>query len=210
MHHHCHPGAWHFAGRRRFGAFANESGPFGPGFGRGGHRGPFRGGKMLGDGELRLVVLALLADQPRHGYDIIKALEERSHGAYSPSPGVVYPTLTFLEEAGYTTAATEGAKKVYAITDAGRAHLAENREVADMVLDGMDRIGEKMARARAWYYRHEDAAAGDIPGFSRALNEARRSLKQALAEALDAPEAEQERIAGILRDATAAIRGKAD
>ena len=124
MHHHCDPGAWHFAGRRRFGAFANEGGPFGPGFGRGGHRGPFRGGKMLGDGELRLVVLALLADQPRHGYDIIKALEERSHGAYSPSPGVVYPTLTFLEEAGYTTATTEGAKKVYAITEAGRRALA--------------------------------------------------------------------------------------
>ena len=56
---------------------------------------------MLADGDLRLIVLALLAEQPRHGYDIIKALEERSHGAYSPSPGVVYPTLTYLEEAGY-------------------------------------------------------------------------------------------------------------
>src|SRR5882762_4815796 len=63
-----------------------------------------RGGKMLADGDLRLIVLVLLEDGPRHGYDVIKALEERSSGIYSPSPGVVYPTLTYLEEAGYTTA----------------------------------------------------------------------------------------------------------
>src|SRR5262249_28874535 len=60
-----------------------------------------RGGKMLADGDLRLIVLVLLEDGPRHGYDIIKALEEKSSGIYSPSPGVVYPTLTYLEEAGY-------------------------------------------------------------------------------------------------------------
>ena len=208
MHHHpCHSGrhdGYGLAGRRRFGAFAREGGPFGPG--RGG-RGPFRGGRMLGDGELKLVVLALLAEAPRHGYDIIKALEERSHGAYSPSPGVVYPTLTFLEEAGYTTASADGAKKVYAITEAGRAHLAEHREVADMVLEGMARIGEKMAKARAWFYRQEEGG-GEIAGMSRDLNDARKALKRALAESFDAPEDEQKRIADILRDAAAAIRGK--
>ena len=79
-----------------------------------------RGGKMLADGDLRLIVLALLDEGPRHGYDIIKALEEKSGGLYSPSPGVVYPTLTYLEEAGYATASTDGNKRVYTITDAGR------------------------------------------------------------------------------------------
>src|SRR5947209_2749977 len=72
-----------------------------------------RGGRMLADGDLRLIVLVLLEDSPRHGYDVIKALEERSGGIYSPSPGVVYPTLTYLEEAGYATAASEGNKRVY-------------------------------------------------------------------------------------------------
>ena len=77
MHHHCHPGAWHFAGRRRFGAFANEGGPFGPGFGRGGHRGPFRGGKMLGDGELRVEGVARHGDQPPPAEVKLNAREAR-------------------------------------------------------------------------------------------------------------------------------------
>src|SRR5271165_6028292 len=115
---------WPF-GRRGSGGF----GPFGGPGGRGGRL--FRAGKMLADGDLRLLVLALLADEPRHGYDIIKALEERSHGMYSPSPGVVYPTLTYLEEAGFATATSEGNKKTYAITPAGRTHLDENREIVD-------------------------------------------------------------------------------
>src|SRR5262245_12672047 len=92
-----------------------------------------RGGKMLADGDLRLIVLVLLEEAPRHGYDIIKALEERSSGIYSPSPGVVYPTLTFLEEAGYATSSNDGNKRVYSITEPGRAYLKENREAADAV-----------------------------------------------------------------------------
>ena len=98
-----------------------------------------------------LIVLALLEEGPRHGYEIIKALEEKSSGVYSPSPGVVYPTLTYLEEVGYATATSEGTKKVYSITDTGRAHLAENREVADMVLDGIEKFGRKMSQARDWW-----------------------------------------------------------
>jgi DNA-binding PadR family transcriptional regulator len=161
---------------------------------------------MLGDGDLRLIVLALLAEQPRHGYDIIKALEERSHGAYSPSPGVVYPTLTFLEEAGYAAATAEGNKKVYAITDAGRAHLAGNRETADVILSAMEEYGAKMAKARAWYYRHEEGGTWDIPGVIAAVNEARRALKGAIAEKLEASEETQREMAQILRDAADAIR----
>ncbi|MBW8909738.1 MAG: PadR family transcriptional regulator, partial [Mesorhizobium sp.] len=107
----------HMAGK--FGGRGGGFGPFGHG-GRGGGRGGpgdfFRAGRMLADGDLKLITLSLLAEAPRHGYDIIKALEERTSGIYSPSPGVVYPTLTFLEEAGYAVSSSEGNKKVFSIT----------------------------------------------------------------------------------------------
>jgi len=164
---------------------------------------------MIGDGELRLVVLALLAEQPRHGYDIIKALEERSHAAYSPSPGVVYPTLTYLDEAGYVAASAEGNKKVYAISDTGRAHLEANRETADGILAALEQAGARMAKARAWFYREGDGGGSDIPGVVAAVNEARRALKAAIADRLDSPKETQEEIAVILREAAEAIRALA-
>ena len=206
--HGCHSHHHHGrAGRQGYRGFGPGEGPFGGRF-RGSMGGPFRGGKMIADGDLRLIVLALLAEQPRHGYDVIKALEERSRGAYSPSPGVVYPTLTYLEEAGYASASAEGNKKVYAITETGRTHLEENLDIAEMILNGMQEFGDRMARARAWYYRHEDAGSSDIPGVLPEVNEARRMLKAAIAEKLDASEEEQRRMARALRDAAAAIRGK--
>ena len=86
-----------------------------------------RAGRMLATGDLRLIALALIAEQPRHGYEIIKLLEEKTSGWYSPSPGIVYPTLTYLEEAGYVTGQAEGSKKLYTITDEGRAYRDQNR-----------------------------------------------------------------------------------
>jgi DNA-binding PadR family transcriptional regulator len=123
------------------------------GFGFGGRHGfgggdMIRAGRMLATGDLRLIALALIAEQPRHGYEIIKLLEEKTSGWYSPSPGIVYPTLTFLEEAGYVTGQTEGAKKLYTITDEGRAHLDENRDFVDAVLERIAAIGNKLARVR--------------------------------------------------------------
>src|SRR5688500_13698077 len=86
-----------------------------------------RSGRMVEQGDLKLVILRLLEEQPRHGYEIIKELETRSAGTYSPSPGTVYPTLTMLEDMGYARAVPEeGGKKIYEITDDGRRHLAEN------------------------------------------------------------------------------------
>src|SRR5437868_12594522 len=99
-----------------------------------------RAGRMLATGDLRLIALALIAEQPRHGYEIIKVLEDKTAGWYSPSPGIVYPTLTYLEEAGYVTAQAEGAKRLYTITDEGRAHLAENRDFVDAVLNRLATI----------------------------------------------------------------------
>jgi DNA-binding PadR family transcriptional regulator len=96
------------------------------------------GGRIFGHGGLRLVLLQLIADKPRHGYELIKEIGDRLGGSYSPSPGVIYPTLTLLEEMGYTTMAENGGgRKLYSITEAGQTHLAENRAMADAMLARM-------------------------------------------------------------------------
>jgi DNA-binding PadR family transcriptional regulator len=92
------------------------------------------GGRVFDYGELRLVVLAMIADRPRHGYDLIKAIGERMAGSYTPSPGVIYPTLAWLEEMGYAAVQIEaGGRKRYRITGAGMAFVAANRQAADAV-----------------------------------------------------------------------------
>lgn len=97
---------------------------------RGRRGGPFR--RVFEQGDLKYVILRLLDEKPRHGYEIIKELEERSRGAYSPSPGTVYPTLTMLEDLGYAKATQqEDGKKIYEITAEGRAYLQENRTTVD-------------------------------------------------------------------------------
>lgn len=107
--------------------------------------GPFRGGRMFGHGDLKFVILSLLKDKPRHGYDIIKAIEETSGGLYQPSPGTVYPTLTMLEEMGFARSTPDDAgKRVYEITDAGRAHLAEHRGTVDDIFSRIARMGNDL------------------------------------------------------------------
>ncbi len=112
---------------------------FGDSFGRsrggGGPRGPRGRRRMFESGELRLVLLKLIADEPRHGYQLIKAIEELTEGDYAPSPGVVYPTLTLLEDMGLIAEVkSKDAKKSFEATEEGRAHLAENEaEVADLI-----------------------------------------------------------------------------
>src|ERR1051325_6588228 len=94
----------------------------GPPRGRGHWRG--RAGRLFEQGDLKYVILRLLEEKPRHGYEIIKELESRVGGAYAPSPGTVYPTLSMLEDLGYARAVPEeGGKKIYEITDDGRQHL---------------------------------------------------------------------------------------
>lgn len=112
----------------------------GPG-GPGGHRGGRR--RVFDSGELRLVLLRLIADAPRHGYDLIRAIEERTGGAYVPSPGVIYPTITMLQDMGHIDEhKAEGARKAFAISEEGRAHLAERRDEADALLARLDQLGE--------------------------------------------------------------------
>ena len=118
-------GDWPFGrwgGNRRWGGGGFGFGPFGPG--------P-SGERFFGRGDLKYVILELLKDQPRHGYDIIRALEERMHGRYRPSPGSVYPTLQMLEDLGYVTSTQEEGKKVYTITDEGRRYLSEQQSTVE-------------------------------------------------------------------------------
>ena len=113
----------------------------GDGLSGGGMRGGGGGsGRVFGHGGLRFVLLQLIADKPSHGYELIKAIEERLGGSYSPSPGTVYPTLTLLEELGYLRVdeADAGGRKRYNITDAGHTFLAENRVTADAMLARMN------------------------------------------------------------------------
>ncbi|CAM2153127.1 PadR family transcriptional regulator, regulatory protein PadR [Pararobbsia alpina] len=110
---------------------------------RGGRDGGARmSGRMFGHGDLRLLLLALIEKEARHGYELIRVIEEMSGGAYTPSPGAIYPTLTLLEEAGYAEAVIEGGnRKQYRITDEGRQYLDQNREAADSLVERMDLAG---------------------------------------------------------------------
>jgi DNA-binding PadR family transcriptional regulator len=100
---------------------------------------------MFDQGDLKYVILQLLEEKPRHGYEIIKAIEERFGGAYSPSPGTVYPTLTMLEDLGYARVTPEeGGKKVYSITDEGRQYLAENRPAVDDIFQRITEFAQNI------------------------------------------------------------------
>lgn len=101
-------------------------------------------GRFFAHGDLRLVILHLIEEKPRHGYEVIKAIEDQVAGTYSPSPGVIYPTLTLLEELGYVTVtAEEGTRKLHTITDQGRAFLEANRPALQALLARMDEASRR-------------------------------------------------------------------
>ena len=196
------------AGRHRHGGFGHFAAGFMGGAGLGGHG--FRTGRKFAAADLQLVLLALLDTQPSHGYELIKALEERSGGFYTPSPGVIYPALTYLEEIGYTSVAADGSKKLYSITDAGRDYFGRHREAAQAMLDQLEQIGRRMGRVREVFSGVDDDV-GDDEGASREARDvwhARRALKQALREKRHASGDEKTRIAGILRRAADEILQK--
>ncbi len=141
-HEHCHQEGRH---RHRFGGFGGGRWEgFEHGFGHG------RSERFFDGGQLRLVILQLIAEKPSYGYEIMKAIEERLSGGYAPSPGVVYPTLTLLEEEGLATvAAAEGNKKLYAATDAGRAVLKENSGILKAIFGRMEQAGKRFGRGRS-------------------------------------------------------------
>ena len=198
MRHQGHEG--HCAGRSRRGRFFG-----GPGWGgRHGMGGgdKMRAGRMLAQGDLQLIALALIAEQPRHGYEIIKVLEEKTSGWYSPSPGIVYPTLTYLEEVGYVTGQAEGAKKLYTITAEGRAHLEANRDLADTVLDRLATIGERVARWRRMSGRDGDDRRAVPPLVEAALS----NLREAAVTRLEGDADAESRVVEILARAATELK----
>lgn len=207
--HDCHH--WHAAGRRRR--------HFGHGFAAFEEAFDDKIRRRFDGDDLRLLILHLIEAEPRHGYDIIKAVEALSDGAYSPSPGVVYPALTYLEEAGYAEGSTEANRKSYAITDEGRAHLDAHREELDAIIARLDHIGRRRRDARERFERKvvrirrhlgEDVAEDvdvDIPDVIPEVNAARRALKQAIRGAIGEGEQAQRRLAKLLEKTAAEIRG---
>jgi DNA-binding PadR family transcriptional regulator len=196
------------------------------GRGHHGHHGPHGGGRFGGDGsdfgsgdgrmprgrkfssdDLQLLLLALLAEEPRHGYELIKALEVRSNGFYTPSAGMVYPALTYMEELGYVTVEAQGNRKRYSVAAEGEAYLSANRERVDVMFAKLGHFARKMDSVRR-AFSGEGAAddASEYPGgWLPEFTQARRALKHALLMRDSASPAEQRRLAGILARATAEI-----
>ena len=112
-----------------------------------------RGGRLFDYGELRLLVLALIAQAPAHGYELIRTIEDRFGGAYTPSPGVIYPTLSWLEDMGYASVERDGGRKRYAVTEQGRLFLAANQGAADALFrrGGEGKQGRSLQVMRAMH-----------------------------------------------------------
>jgi DNA-binding PadR family transcriptional regulator len=208
----------HFGDYTRHGHFGRKRGFLGglsEGFGGRG----MRAGKMLGSSDLQLIILVLLSEKPRHGYEVIKAIEEHCSGIYTPSPGVVYPALTYLEETGFAVSETEGAKKLYRIAGPGAQHLAKHRAEADEMLDQLGRFGKKMAQYQRQFV--EEEVAGEEWGGSprdqekqewrqlkAEFQELKHQFKAALFEKLHASMEEKQRVLGILRRTIQEIRAR--
>jgi DNA-binding PadR family transcriptional regulator len=197
--HHGHWAAGRHHHKRKFGGFGGM---------RGGRWGmdpeDMRAGRMLMQGDLRLIALALIAEAPRHGYEIIKLVEEKTADWYSPSPGIVYPTLTYLEEAGYVTASTEGSKKLYTITEEGKSFLEANRDLADVVLKRLEAMGERINRWRRASRGERDDERKLPPLIEAAFDHLRDTVAKRLEGDADA----QSRIAEILSSTAAGLQGK--
>ncbi|WP_241767829.1 PadR family transcriptional regulator [Tanticharoenia sakaeratensis] len=199
----CHSGHGHeeamFAGR--FGRGFGGGRPGGRGWGGFGDGGDFPGGRKLSSDDLQLVLESLLMQAPAHGYDLIRQIETLSGGFYKPSPGMVYPALTYLEDAGLAEVQPAGARKLYALTEEGKTHYRSQAERAEAIIAALTRIGSRMGEVRDAFagVNDMDPAAGD------ALHAARHGLKRALMRRRGCDAREAMRIAEILNRATREI-----
>jgi len=188
-------GGLHFHGGDRMGR-GGERGHGGRGHGGSDGGGNFMRGRKFSSDDLQLLLLALLAERPSHGYELIKALHTRTEGFYSPSPGMVYPALTYIEELGYAEVTLDGNKKSYSLSPAGVAYLASMQARVDELFAGLAYMAQKMK-----YFRgavSEESGGEEGSGWLSILVEARRALKRALLMKSEAGHEEQQRIAAIL------------
>ncbi len=161
----------------------------------------FPPGRKLGSAELQLVLLALLAERPAHGYELIRMLEERSRGFYSPSPGMIYPALTYLHEIGHAAVTQDANRKLYCLTVAGRDHLTRNKAQAETILEALTRIGGRMDDVREAF-----AGLGDVdPRGADELHDAKHMLKLAIMRMRGCTPDEARRIARIMKTAAEEI-----
>jgi len=169
---------------------------WGSDWGEGGGRGRRGRRRVFESGELKLVLLRLIADEPRHGYDLIRAIEEITHGTYAPSPGIVYPTLTMLEDMGLIDEVKvkgEGARKAFQVTKEGKDHLAENEEQVEALLERLKELGSDERKAggapikravgnllSALWHRatREDSDQGTLHKIAAILDEAAQKIEQ--------------------------------
>jgi len=142
--------------------------------------------QWFGAGDMKYVILKLLRDKPRHGYEVMKELEERMHGCYSPSPGTIYPTLQWLEDEGLVVGRDVEGKKVYEITDTGRAFLDEHK---DIVEDIFDRVTETVERTVGGSMVEVNRALGQLvkavyrTGWKAETDAARKAVAEILGKA---------------------------
>jgi DNA-binding PadR family transcriptional regulator len=174
----------------------------GGGFGAGDE--DFSRGRKFSSEDLQMLLVALLVDAPRYGYELIKLLESRSNGFYTPSPGMVYPALTYLEEIGYTTVESEGNRKRYALTTEGHEYFAANREQIELLWAKLSFFARKMGMVRRALAGEEGDEYEESPP-QMALMKARMKLKKQLFAHSNGPEEEQSRIAEVLERAAAEI-----
>lgn len=182
----CRPDAHHARGKWGWdasfmnGFFGNEGRP----------RGRWRGGRMFEQGDLKYVILRMLDEKPRHGYEIIKALEERMGGHYTPSAGTVYPTLQLLEDQGLVRGVETEGRRVYHITPEGEAFLDEHRDVIDDIIDRvrdtlrdvaggqMGELNAAFARLAAGTYKQAWRRGPDHPAIRRVVEILRRAADE--------------------------------
>lgn len=170
-------------------------------------QGDFTRGRKYSSDDLQLMLLGLLEQGASHGYELIKALQLRSDGFYSPSPGMVYPALTYIEELGYAAVETVSNKKSYRLLPAGLDYLNANRERLQLLLAGLVHMARKMKLLRG-AMAEESGEVGDS-GWLVEFVEARHTLKRAVMLKSDADQAEQKRVAAILMRAASEILGVA-
>lgn len=186
--HHGHEGQGAHRSRWGFEGFMGDFWGAGAPRGRGWRA---RAGRVFEQGDLKYVILRLLAEKPRHGYEVIKELEERLGGAYAPSPGTVYPTLTMLEDLGFARAMPEeGGRKIYEITDEGRKHLEQHSATVDDIFERIARFVEgffdapmsELKRSMANLGRATFSAASRAPNDRERLERIAAILKRAASE----------------------------
>lgn len=154
-------------------------------------------GRKLSSEELQLLILSLLEQGPAHGYELMRQLEQLSSGYYSPSPGVIYPALAFLDDADEIAALPEGKRKRYSLAPAGAARLGARRDQVEAIAHNLKRIGSRMDEVRDAFAGYHDLD----PAIAEELHAARRRIKQALHQQRACTEAEARRIAVILNRA---------